>query len=122
MTIYVTLAISDTMFPHGCVAKKKTVSANYVKNFLRAAEGVVSGLNPSHESTIETIKRRFDVDLPIPVKVTGQVAPKILLQAGDQLIVAQAQLPRLAEGSRFHSQEVVDQAMISFSFWSVKNE
>lgn len=114
MITYITLAISDMMFPDDCSLTKKSVSAGFVRGFVRASEDIVSILNPSHTSTIGVIKRKFDIDLPIPEK-----APKVSLQSGDQLIVLQAQLPRLAEGE-VHSQETVENAAIKFSLWKVQ--
>lgn len=114
MTTFISLAVSDTMFPDECGMTKKSVSAGFVRGFIRASEDVVSALNPSHASTIDAIRRKFDISLPIPER-----APKVSLQSGDQLVVIQAQLPRLAEG-QVHSAETVENAAIKFSLWRVQ--
>lgn len=113
MKTYITLAISDMMFPDECSMSKVSIDAEHVKNILKS-EDIVSILNPSHTSTIGVIKRKFDIDLPIPER-----APKVSLQSGDQLMVLQAQLPRLVEG-QVHSQEIVENAQIKFSLWKVQ--
>jgi len=112
MSVFISLAISDTMFPAECNLSKSPLSPAEVQRILGG--DVVSALNPSHASTIDVIRRKFDLDLPIPER-----APKVSLQSGDALIVLQAQLPRLAEGE-VHSQETVKNAQIKFSLWEVK--
>ena len=114
MATYVSLAISDTMFPTECSLSKQSISAGEVAASLRSGDEIISALNPSHASTIDVIRRKFDLSLPIPER-----APKVNLQSGDALIVLQAQLPRLAEGE-VHSQETVENAQIKFSLWQVQ--
>jgi Domain of unknown function (DUF1874) len=109
--IYVSLAIADTMFPYGEFLKEE-ISPELAKNIVSTTD-VVSALNPSHKSTIDILERKFGLTLPIPEK-----APKVSLQSGDQLIVFQADLPRLAQGE-VHSQEVVENAVIKFSLWTI---
>jgi hypothetical protein len=113
MTTFVSLAISDTMFPDNASLSKQSISSDDVRLILQGSQ-VLSALNPSHKSTIDVIKRKYWIDLPIPDK-----APKVSLQSGDQLVVIQAQLPRLAEGEA-HSQETVENAKIKFSLWRVQ--
>lgn len=111
-TTFISLAISDTMFPDDANLSKHTITPDDVKSILAA--GVISALNPSHASTIDVIRRKFGFELPIPDR-----APKVALESGDQLIVLQAQLPRLAEGE-VHTSETVENARIKFSLWNVK--
>lgn len=113
MTTFISLAISDTMFPSEASMSKLSINPSRVNQILER-ESVVSALNPSHKSTIDVIKRKFGIDLPIPDR-----APKVSLQSGDALIVVQAQLPRLAEGE-VHSAETVEHAAIKFSLWKVQ--
>lgn len=113
MATYVSLAISDTMFPSEAQLSKKSISPDLVELLLRGNH-LVSALNPSHASTIDVIRRKYGFELPIPDR-----APKVQLQSGDELLVLQAQLPRLQEG-QVHSVEVVENAVIKFSLWSVK--
>lgn len=112
MTTFVSLAVSATMFPENGAIEMNSASPEMVRDLL--ASGVVSALNPSHTSTIDAIKRRYDLDLPIPEK-----APKVLLASGDSVLIIQAQLPRLNEGE-VHSNEAVQNAPISFRLWTVK--
>ena len=112
MTTYISLAISDTMFPDSASLSKKSINHDDLRLILQGP--VLSALNPSHKSTIDVIKRKFWIDLPIPER-----APKVSLVSGDQLVVIQAQLPRLAEGE-IHSAETVENAQIKFSLWKVQ--
>ena len=117
MTTFISLAISDTMFPDDCEVVKSSIDSDHVKVILQQqSRSVISALNPSHESTIEVIKRKFGIDLPIP---SDGKAPKVSLRQFDDLLVIQAQLPRLAEGE-VHSQETVENARIKFSLWQVQ--
>jgi len=109
MTTFISLAVSDTMFPDG-EFRRETIAPADVQVALD--RGVQSALNPSHASTIDVIKRKFGLDLPVPEK-----APQIALNPGDSLIVVQARLPRLAEGE-VHDQATVAGAPITFSRWT----
>lgn len=111
MTNYVSLALSDTMFPEGGF-RKAMLSTSEARFFLQRNK-VVSAANPSHKATFNALSRRFDIDLPVPDK-----APEIALQSGDRILVFQAKLPRLAEG-QVHSQETVDSAEFKFSLWTI---
>lgn len=115
MTVFISLALSDTMFPDACSASKRSLEPEEIRFMLEGSGNysVVSALNPSHATTIDAIRRRFDLELPIPER-----APKVQLEAGDFLVVVQAQLPRLAEG-QVHSQETIDTAVFKFSLWTV---
>lgn len=110
---YLSLAMSDTMFPAFCKVEKKSISPFIVEQLLKGGH-LISALNPSHKSTIEVIRRKYGFELPIPDK-----APKIQLQEKDELIVLQANLPRLAEGE-VHSDETIEKAHINFSLWVVR--
>lgn len=114
--IYISLAVSATMFPENCAIKCEPITAQTVQNILdvHPESEIVSALNPSHATTLDVIRRRYGLELPIPER-----APKVSLQSGDSLVIIQANLPRLNEGER-HSDETVENAPISFRFWSVK--
>lgn len=113
MTTFISLAISDTMFPDECELHKSRIDPNMVHVALQSGN-LVSALNPGHASTIDVIQRKFGFQLPIP-----EQAPLSVLARGDHLIVLQAQLPRLAEGER-HSVETVKNVSIKFSLWTVE--
>lgn len=112
MTTFISLAVSATMFPENGVISMVALDPEDMQEVL-ANESIVSALNPSHITTIDAIRRRFGIELPIPER-----APKVLLQDGDCVVIIQAQLPRLAEGE-VHSDETVFQAPISFRRWTV---
>lgn len=114
---YVSLALSDTMFPdsqRSIMAKRTSLTPEKVKEWLDIwGDEVQSALNPSHASTIEAIKRRFGIKLPV-----SSTAPKIVLEEGDYLLVLQAQFNRrLAEGERY-TQEEVNAAEFKFHLWT----
>jgi hypothetical protein len=111
MTTFISLAVSDTMFPEGTF-RKRSVTAKAARDFLKS-NSVVSAANPTHASTFDALNRKFGIDLPVPDK-----APQISLVSGDQVLVFQARLPRLAEGE-VHSQETVDSAVFNFSLWMI---
>jgi len=113
MTTFISLAISDTMFPDFAEMRKRSIDPAAVAKAVNAGE-LTSALNPSHAATIDVIQRKYNFQLPIPDR-----APKVQLQSGDSLIVLQAQLPRLAEGET-HSAETVEKVAIKFSLWTVK--
>ena len=113
MTTFISLAISDTMFPTSADLEKRPLTADAVRRIVESGN-IESAVNKSHTSTIDVIRRKFAINLPIPA-----VTPKVSLQSGDTLIVIQAQLPRLAEGE-VHTPETVENARIAFSEWSVK--
>ena len=115
MTIYISLAASATMFPENGSIRMESITAQTVQDIIdtHPESEIVSALNPSHASTIDVIRRRYGLELPIPER-----APKVSLQSGDSLVVIQANLPRLAEGA-VHSDETVQNAPISFRFWTV---
>lgn len=114
MTTFISLAASATMFPSDGTIRTSALTNSGVKARMERVQ-VVSALNPSHATTIDAIRRRFDLELPLP---PPGPAPKVALQPGDELFIAQATLPRLKEGD-VHSQATVDAAPISFVRWRV---
>lgn len=110
-TTYLSLAISDTMFPANATLAKQALQPGDVPSHLI---NVVSALNPGHATTIDAIKRRYGFELPVP-----PIAPKVALVHGDNLLVIQAQFKRrLAEGERYSDEEVAA-APIGFSLYTV---
>lgn len=119
MTTYISLATSATMFPvapFGGTIITSALTPQMVK--ARLAYPVVSALNTSHSSTIDAIKRRYGLELPLPQLTPGQRAPQVKLLPGDELFVVQATLPRLDEGE-VHPDATVQAAPISFLRWRV---
>lgn len=117
MTTYISLASSATMFPVGSPILTSELTPELVKARMEKVQ-VVSALNESHKSTIDVVKRRYGLELPLPVLEPGQRAPQVKLQPGDELFIVQASLSRLKEGEK-HSDETVQKAPISFLRWRV---
>jgi hypothetical protein len=120
MTTFISLASSATMFP---VETTKSIiptplTPELVKARLAYPDLVVLALNNDHKTTIDAIKRRHDIELPLSVPGPDGRAPKVALAPGDELFIVQASLPRLAHGE-VHSDEVVEKAPISFLRWRV---
>lgn len=107
MTIYVSLAFSLTMVPECCDIVVKPISAEKAAKII-SSQSVVSAINPSHMTTIDTIQRKYGIALALP-----DYAPKVFCKSHDEIIVIQANLPRLAEGER-HSPLTVEHATIQF--------
>lgn len=76
MTTFISLAISDTMFPAEATMRKAPATPADVQAAIE--NGAVSALNPSHTTTIDAIRRRFGIEIPVPA-----LAPKVALQAGE---------------------------------------
>lgn len=121
MPTYISLASSATMFPSprfGGAIITSALTPEMVQQRLARPDLIVSALNPSHVSTIDAIKRRYDLELPLPSLAPGQRAPQVRLNPGDELFIVQATLPRLNEGET-HNDETVAKAPISFLRWRV---
>jgi hypothetical protein len=113
MTTFLSLATSSSMFPLRGRINMVPLTPEMVKGALIGIN-VVSAVNKSHTTTLDVIKRKFGIDLPVPDK-----APKVFLQPGDSLIIVQANLPRLNEGE-VHSSATVESAEITFRLWEVE--
>lgn len=121
MTTFISLASSATMFPavpFGGTIITSQLTPEMIQRRLAHPGLVVSALNTSHSSTIEAIRRRYGMELPLPSLAPEQRAPQVKLAPGDELFIVQATLPRLNEGET-HSDETVQKAPISFLRWRV---
>ena len=114
MTTYISLAVSATMFPTEGTIHMHSVDAAQVQQII-SQDDVISACNTSHSSTIDAIRCKFGINLPLPV---SEKAPKVSLMRGESVLIIQAQLPRLAEGE-VHSPETIENAAISFRLWTV---
>jgi len=112
MAIYISLAVSATMFPVAGEIYMEECTPAQVSIAIRR-RGAVSAANPSHKATLDAIKRKYNIEIPVEEK-----PPKVKLQDKDELIIVQAHLPRLAEGE-VHSDETVREAKITFHRWIV---
>lgn len=118
MTTYISLASSATMFPVGNQILTSELTPEMIKARLAYPELCVSALNNDHKATIDAIRRRYDLDLPLSIPGPDGRAPQIKLISGDELFIVQASLPRLAAGE-VHSDETIANAPISFLRWRV---
>ena len=111
MTDYVGFAISDSMFDGDVAISRRRLSPGEAKPLISSA---VPCVNPSHTSTIDALKRRYDVEIAVP-----QTAPVIKLKLGDRLVVIGVRgLPRL-EGRHEYTQHEIEAADFGFSLWEV---
>jgi len=76
-------------------------------------EGLLqSCLNPSHRLTIEAMRSRYGIDVPVPEK-----APFANLAKGDSLVTMGVRgLPRLEDRHEYTQEEVVS-ATFTFTVW-----
>ena len=76
--------------------------------------GAVPCVNKSHEATIDAMEKRFGIRVRMP-----EGEPRVLLESGDRLIVAEVRnLPRLA-GRRECTNREIMRATFTFSLYTV---
>ncbi len=77
-------------------------------------QGVVPCLNPSHEATINAMRNRFGIDMPIPAS-----PPQVSLGVGDSLVVMGVRgLPRLTDRHEYNEGEIA-KATFTFAVYEV---
>lgn len=109
---YIALAMADSMFAVDARLVRNPLTVDEVKEIVAA--GVVSGFNPSHQTTIQALAQKHDIVVPVPDR-----APMIKLAVGDRLVVMSARFPRrLAEGETW-TQEEVNATTFAFGCWEV---
>jgi len=113
MTIYISLAFADSMVAPDAQLKRTPLSVEQVREIL-SNEKIVSGLNPSHVSTISSLESKHKIIVPVPEK-----APMIKLGVGDKLIIMSARFPRRLNEGETWSQEDVDKTIFAFGVWEV---
>jgi hypothetical protein len=115
MATYFGFAIADGMFPSHCSVTRRSLSIDQVKALLPIA---VSCLNPSHAATIEAAKTRYGLEVTIPA-----AAPRVLLNAGDSVIVMSVRgLPRLDASRHEYTEAEIASASFAFGIWTVTVE
>ena len=72
-------ALADSMFEGDCVVTRKVVDVAFVRE---KAAGLIPCLNPSHQATIDAMRRRFGIEIAVP-----DAPPKVALSPGDAVIV-----------------------------------
>jgi hypothetical protein len=109
---YFGFAIADSMFIGDCKIEHRSLSLEQAKALIK--QGVTPCLNPSHRPTIEAMRNRFGINLPIPATPT-----QVALGKGDGVIVMSVRgLPRLTDRHEY-SQEEIAKATFSFSIYMV---
>lgn len=110
--VYFGFALADSMFQGNCRIERQTLGVEDAKAMIQA--GVEPCLNPSHASTIEAMRGRFGIDVPIPAS-----PPRVAVGVGDSVVVMGVRgLPRLTDRHEYTEEEVA-QATFSFSVYTV---
>ena len=104
---YFGFALADSMFNGDCTITRRVLSVEEVKE--RVKQGIEPCLNPSHKATIDAMKIRFGIEVPIP-----ETPPRVSLSFGDSVIVMGVRgLPRLTDRHEYTAEEI---ANANFSF------
>ena len=115
-TTYFGFALATSMFEGDGNVSFKQLSPEEAKALVAAARvagGLQSCCNPSHVPTIEAMRSRYGLNVPVPEK-----APFAKLAGGDQLVVMGVRgLPRLQDGRHEYTKEEIASATFSFSVW-----
>jgi len=110
--IFFGFALADSMFAGDCTIRRTSLSINEVKSIIE--QGVESCCNPSHLASIDAMRTRFGIGVPIP-----EVPPKVVVGAGDSILVMGIRgLPRLTDRHEYTSEEVAS-ATFSFNLYTV---
>ena len=110
--VFFGFALADSMFAGDCNITRTSLSAEEAKSIV--AQGVESCCNPSHMATINAMRQRFGIDVPIP-----ETPPKVVLEAGSSILVMGIRgLPRLTDRHEYSREEVAS-ATFSFSLYTV---
>lgn len=111
--LYFGFALADSMLPEGTFRKTVALNAEVAKNWIEG-KNVVSCLNPSHKATIEAMRVRYEIDVPIP-----DTPPQVKLSSKDVLIVMGVRgLPRLTDRHEY-TREEIEGATFTFSMYKV---
>lgn len=112
MKVFFGFALADSMFSGECTIARKVLSVEEVKDLVKA--GVKPCLNPSHETTISAMRKRFEIDVEIPDQ-----PPRVSLQQGDSIIVMGVRgLPRLTDRHEYTDGEI-SAATFGFAMYTV---
>jgi len=109
---FIGFAIADSMFDGDCVIRRKTLNVEDVRRI--SAGDCSSCCNPSHTATINAIKSRYGISVPVP-----ETPPRVKLGRGDSVIVIGVRgLPRLTDRHEYSDEEVA-KATFEFSEYTV---
>ena len=114
-TTFFGFGLAPSMFDGDGTLEFRQLSADQARELLAeaTAEGTLqSCLNPSHVATIEAMRSRYGIDVPVPEK-----ALFANLAAGDSLVTMGVRgLPRL-ENRHEYTEEEVGGATFTFTVW-----
>ncbi len=111
MKRYFGFALADSMFAGNCTITRREITVDQVKDLVREAEPC---LNPSHKATIDAMKARFEIDVPIPA-----APPQVKIGKGDSIIVMGVRgLPRLTDRHEYTPDEI-SKATFTFALYTV---
>ena len=113
MTTFIGLAIADSMFGTTASITRRELTVEDVKSVLD--EGVTSCCNPSHSLTLDALKQKHGIEVPVPEK-----APFAKLTNGDRIVVLSARFPRRLNEGEVWTEEDVQKAEFKFGIWEVK--
>ena len=108
--IFFGFALADSMFEGDCAIMRKVVDAAFVRE---KAVGLIPCLNPSHQATIDAMRRRFGIEIAVP-----DAPPKVALSPGGAVMGVRG-LPRLTDRHEYTAEEIAG-ASFSFSVYTVK--
>jgi len=113
---YFGFGIADNMFPEGVInIRRNSLTTDEACEIIASEEGLVACLNPSHALTINVMRERFGINVPIPER-----APIVALVKGDRLLVMGVSgLPRL-EGRHEYTAEEIASAKFRFGLYTVE--
>lgn len=113
---YFGFAIGSSMFPERAWIQKSPSSAEEVKRIVGKGE-MIPCLNPSHRPTIDAMRARFGIDMPIP-----ETPPRVSLVDGDDVYVMSVRgLPRLQDRHEYTPEEI-ENAEFIFEQFSVLSD
>ena len=111
---YVALALADSMFgPAVRGIGRRPITAAEARLYLQ--NEVETAVNPSHTATIDALRRRYGLALPVP-----PTPPKVVLNSiGDEVLVIGIRgLPRLTDRHEYTDEEV-GRATFEFTLYYV---
>lgn len=115
-TTFFGFALADGMFAGvgECTIARRPMEVSEVRAMAEAGE-LTPCLNPSHKATIDAMRQRFGINVPIPEK-----APFAALSHGDSLVVMGVRgLPRLTDRHEYTEEEIAA-ATFQFSEYTVE--
>jgi len=114
-TTFFGFGLAPSMFEGDGTLEFRQLSADQARELVAeaTAEGTLqSCLNPSHKLTIDAMRSRYSIDVPVPDK-----APFANLAAGDSLLTMGVRgLPRLEDRHEYTKEEVAS-ATFTFTVW-----